>query len=244
MALVNDAPLQQVIAAIQQRWGPDALRPLGEFPAQRIPLPTGFVALDTLCGGWPCGRLTLVTGGPSAGLSTLGFHALAAAQREELPTLIIDGGGALDPASMARCGVDLEQVLLVRPAAGSLGLEIVRDVVAAGGGGIMLFAAGLPVGRSLCDRTRVTQALRHLSAALPRTRWVVLCLASPSDTFTRMAAPYAEVRLQVEREAWQREGRDITGCTARATLRQHPTRPPGPSVTLSLSFSLPLSDEP
>jgi len=129
MTLVQD-PLEQVLTAIQQRWGSDALRPLGELSTQQITLPTGFTALDELVGGWPRGRLSLVTGGPTAGLTTLGLYALAAAQREDRPALIVDVGRTLDPASAVHCGVDLEQVLLVHPAAGTLGLSLVRDVVA------------------------------------------------------------------------------------------------------------------
>lgn len=241
MTLVHDDPLQHVIAAIQQRWGPDALRPLSERPTQHAPLPTGFEALDTLLGGWPRGRLSLVAGGPSAGLATLGLHAVAAAQREDRPALIFDVGRALDPAAAVRCGVDLEQVLLVRPAAGRLGLEIVRDVVAAGGQGIMLIDAGLSDARSRRHRA-YSGDLRALTAALPRSGWVVLCLASSKDSFARVAAPYAGLRLQIERETWRRAGRDITGCTARVTVGQHPTLPPGRFATLTLRFSLSLSD--
>lgn len=241
MTLVHDDPLQHVIAAIQQRWGPDALRPLGERPASPAPLATGFVVLDTLLGGWPRGRLSLVAGGPSAGLTTLGLCALAAAQREERPALIFDIGRALDPAAAVRCGVDLEQVLLIRPAAGTLGLEIVRDVVAVGGSGMILLDAGLSA-TPLRQPCMAAGDLRALTAALPRTGWVVLCLTASGAPFFRGVASYAGLRLHVEREAWRHTGRDITGCTARITLCQHPTRPPGPSVTLPLSFSLPTLD--
>src|SRR5690606_18872760 len=112
MTLVQTDPLQHVIAAIQQRWGDAALRPLSQHVPQHTPLATGFAALDDLLGGWPRGQLSLVTGGPSAGLTTLGLHALAAAQREDRPALIFDVRCALDPAAAVRCGVDLEQVLL------------------------------------------------------------------------------------------------------------------------------------
>lgn len=241
MTLVHDDPLQHVIAAIQQRWGEDALRPLSEHIPLHTPLATGFAALDDLLDGWPRGRLSLVAGGPSAGLTTLGLHALAAAQREDRPALIFDTGRALDPAAAVRCGVDLEQVLLVRPAAGTLGLEIVRDVVAAGGQGIILLDASLTDARARQPRSYAGD-LRALTAALLRTGWVVLCLTSLTEVFTRSAAAYTGLRVHVEREGWLRTGRDITGGTVRVTLRQHPTRPPGPSVILPLSFCVPRSD--
>jgi len=235
MTLVQD-PLEQVLTAIQQRWGPDALRPLGELSTQQIPLPTGFTALDELVGGWPRGRLSLVTGGPTAGLITLGLHALAAAQREDRPALIVDVGRTLDPASAVRCDVDLEQVLLVHPPAGTLGLSLVRDVVACGGSGIILLDASLSDVRPQ-QTPMPTRNLQTLASALPRTRWVVLCLAASSDPFARAAASYAGLRLHVEREAWRRDGRDITGCAVRVTVRQHPSVPPGRFSRLTLSFS-------
>jgi len=241
MTLVHNDPLQDVIAAIQQRWGDAALRPLSQHAPPPTPLATGFAALDDLLGGWPRGRLSLVIGGPSAGLTTLGLHALAAAQREDRPALIFDVGRALDPAAAVRCGVDLEQVLLVRPAVGSLGLALVCDVVATGGHGMILLDASLPA-RPLRQPRTVARDLRALTAALPRTGWVVLGLVSPADAFARAAAGYAGLRLQVERDGWRRTGRDITGCRVQVTLRQHPTRPPGSSVTLPLSFSPPLPD--
>jgi|SRR5690606_2672946 len=98
------APLEQVLAAIRRRWGPDALRPLGELSTQQTPLPTGITPLDDLVGGWPRGRLSLVTGRPTTGLTTLGLHAVAAAQREDHPARIVDVGRALDPAAAMRCG--------------------------------------------------------------------------------------------------------------------------------------------
>lgn len=239
MTLVHDDPLQQVIAAIQRRWGEDALRPLRALPARQAPLATGFEALDGLVGGWPRGRLSLVIGGPTAGLTTLGLHALAAAQREDRPALVVDVGRTLDPASAVRCGVDLEQVLLVWPLPDTLGLALMHDVAAMGGSGIMLLDAGLPAARAPHERRQADAVLRQLAAALPRTGWVVLCLAASADPFARAAASYAGLRLQVERETWLRDGRDITGCTARVTVRQHPSVPPGRSISLTLRFSAP-----
>lgn len=241
MTLVQD-PLEQVLTAIQQRWGPDALRPLGELSTQQIPLPTGFTALDDLVSGWPRGRLSLVTGGPTAGLTTLGLHALAAAQREDRPALIVDVGRTLDPASAVRCGVDLDQVLLFHPAAGTLGLSLVRDVVACGGSGIILLDASLSDGRSR-QTPMPTRDLQALAAALPRTRWVVLCLSASRDPLARAAASYAGLRLHVEREGWLQDGQDITGCAVRVTVRQHPSVPPGQSARLTLVFDAPVSGE-
>lgn len=243
MTRVHDDSLQHVIAAIQRRWGDNALRPLSQHAPPHPALPTGFAALDDLLGGWPRGRVSLVTGGASAGLATLGLYALAAAQREDRPALIVDVGRALDPAAAVRCGVDLEQVLVVWPPASTLGLEIVRDVVAVGGSGMILLDASLP-GFHVRQHRPSAGAVHALAAALPRTGWVVLCLAAPRDSFARAVAPYAGLRLQVERTGWQRAGRDITGCTVRVTLCQHPTRPPGRSAALTLSFSEPLPDVP
>src|SRR3954447_1207568 len=79
----SSATLQQIITAIQRRWGVRALRRLGQPGDDAIAvIPTGFADLDHLLGigGIPRGRITEFLGTPTSGMSTIVLTLLAQAQ--------------------------------------------------------------------------------------------------------------------------------------------------------------------
>jgi len=78
-------------------------------------LSTGFPDLDDLLdGGIPRGDLTEVVALGSAGATTLAYRLCLAITRSALAAWI-DAPDALDPASAAASGIDLERLLWVRP---------------------------------------------------------------------------------------------------------------------------------
>ena len=114
------------VAAIQQRWGTQALRRWGEAPAYRqgqaaraveAPhIPTGFPALDQALGigGIPRGRITEMMGAPTSGMATLALKVIASAQSRRDMAAYVDLGYTFDPDYAARCGVTPDKLLLVR----------------------------------------------------------------------------------------------------------------------------------
>jgi RecA/RadA recombinase len=76
--------LLDAVAAIQQRWGPNALRRLGQAAtATPVPhIPTGFPALDRALGigGLPQGKVSELLGLATSGKTTLALKFLAQAQ--------------------------------------------------------------------------------------------------------------------------------------------------------------------
>jgi hypothetical protein len=80
------------VAAIQQRWGPQALRRWGQGQAAASPpiphIPTGFPTLDKALGigGLPRSRVTEILGVPTSEMATLALGDPIAVQSDGLQT--------------------------------------------------------------------------------------------------------------------------------------------------------------
>lgn len=138
--------LEATLAAIRRRWGPSAIRRL-EGPAADAPppcIPTGFPALDQALaglGGVPRSRMTEILGQPTSGMATLALKVIAQAQTKGDSAAYLDLGQTFAADYAARCGVDLDRLLLVRPPSGLEALEIVQALVAGRGAGVLVFDA-------------------------------------------------------------------------------------------------------
>jgi RecA/RadA recombinase len=120
--------LQSTVAALQRRYGAQAIRPASDLPTPAPPpaITTGFAQLDALtgCRGIPLGALTLLSGCTTSGKTTLAFKTLAHAQQPEPASARrtalhnvarLDLNHTCDPDYLARCGVDLAHLLIVLP---------------------------------------------------------------------------------------------------------------------------------
>jgi len=96
----------------------------GPFPVDRAPraleeasLPTGIDRLDALLpgGGLPRGALIELSGAPSSGKTSLTLALIAAAQRRAESVAYVDPERSFFAPSAQAAGIDLEQLLLVRP---------------------------------------------------------------------------------------------------------------------------------
>jgi RecA/RadA recombinase len=189
-------------AAIQQKWGQQALRPARQV-ATAARLVSGIPALDTLLGGGlPRGVISVFTGAPTSGKTTTAYRWLAAVQQMGEEVIYLDSGELLDPAYAAACGVDLDRLLIVHPATLLAGLELVRDVAAAG-----------VVGAVVLDADTVQAPLQRLR--LQQTAFLLLT-GAPVET--------AAVHLHFRRRQWLMAGSNIVGCEVEAQLLKHPTQ--------------------
>lgn len=78
---------------------------------------TGLPQLDRMIGpigGFPIGRVSLLTGKYSTGKSSLALFSLAQAQREGMDTLWVDTEMTFDKDHSAMCGVDNSKLKLMR----------------------------------------------------------------------------------------------------------------------------------
>lgn len=91
-----------------------------EFPNVEV-IPTGSLALDYAIGGGrkfagiPMGRLTLLWGPKGAGKSTLSYHIMSEAQKMGITPALMDYEFSFDDVYAKACGVDLDNLVFVRP---------------------------------------------------------------------------------------------------------------------------------
>jgi len=236
MAEFRQRQVENAVAGVRQRYAPQALLGGSEF-APRAALPhvsTGFAGLDAMtgCGGAPLGMLTLISGRSTLGKLTLAYKVLANAQRSATHpgaahnVGLIDLSRTADPEYVARCGVDLEYLLVGRPALGPKAVTMIGDLVQSRG------LRALVVD-SLSDLAADKQALRAFNAALPRLQQVarrsgcaLLVLDEPhapwlrwfnldASNLTRWAAA---LHLEMQREQWLRQGGELIGYRAQTRL--------------------------
>lgn len=89
---------------------------------------TGLPQLDRVCGGGiPLRRVSLVSGAPSLGKSTLALIVVAEAQKLGMKTLWYDAEFSAEVSQMKQCGVDLDELDLEQPEVAEEGLDVVED---------------------------------------------------------------------------------------------------------------------
>jgi recombination protein RecA len=241
--------LDATVAAIQQRWGPQALRRWGQAPARvEVPhIPTGFPALDNALGvgGLPRSRITEFLGVPTSGMATLALKVVARAQAMGDMAAYLDLGYTFDPGYAARCEVNLKHLLLVRPRTGDEALDILYSLVAGRGVGILVFDSTSHLIAESRGSRAMSAALRKLTGALAQSPCVCLFLtplhfgaAGSSNNYPGgFALPnYAAVRLLLEKEEWLRKGRDVRGYRARATVLKNKLGPAGKQAAIAITF--------
>lgn len=243
--------LEATIAAIKRRWGPDAIRRLEQRTAGFPHISTAFPDLDNaLAGisGVPRGRMTEILGQPTSGMTTLALKILANAQMEGDTAAYLDLGQTFDPDYAARCEVDLDRLLLVRPQNGLEALEIVHALVASRGLGVLVFD---DVSHLLAEpaRAQAMAALLHQIPPILAQSPCALIFLTPLKFGDAMswanyppgfAVPhYATVRLLIQRERWLGKGRDTLGggYQAQARILKNKLGPAGQRVKIAVTFN-------
>jgi len=128
----REKAIDLALAQIERRFGKGAIMKLGEAAKVQVEvIPTGSIALDLALGvgGIPRGRITEIYGPESSGKTTLCQHIIANAQRAGGYAAFVDAEHALDPTYAARCGVDINNLLISQPDTGEQALEIVDSLV-------------------------------------------------------------------------------------------------------------------
>jgi recombination protein RecA len=242
--------LDMTVAAIQRRWGPQALRRWEQaIPAAPIPhIPTGFPALDKILeiGGIPRGRITEILGAPTSGMATLALKVVANAQAHRDTVAYVDLSYTFDPYYALRCGVSPDRLLLVRPHSGEEALEILYTLIASRGTGVLVFDSVSQLVTQSHGPQVLSTVLRRLAGVLDRSPCAAIFLtalhfgdAASMDNYpSGFALPhYATVRLLIEKEEWIRKRRDVRGYRARVTVLKNKLGSPGKSAPISITFN-------
>ena len=227
--------LDNAVATVQQRHGPQALRQGGELARSPIipHIATGFAALDAMtgCQGFPLGAITLLSGRTTSGKLTVAYKLLANAQRDmhghvAHPVGLLDLSHTADPDYMARCGIDLDALLVARPQPGPQTIHMLGDLLQAR----QLRAVVLD---SLADLATDRATLRQINAVLGKLQQILratgstlLLLDDPRPPWLRwlnldsssQVRWCAALHIEMQREQWLRQDNAVVGYRAQARL--------------------------
>lgn len=128
----KDKAIESAIAQIEKRFGKGSILKMDStsLPEVRV-IPTGSIALDMALGvgGVPRGRVIEIFGPEASGKTTLAQHIIAEAQKLGGSAALIDAEHAFDPAYAAKCGVNIDELLISQPGMGEEALEIAEVLV-------------------------------------------------------------------------------------------------------------------
>ncbi len=243
----STSTLDALVAQLQQRFGTKAAQ---RGTALRAPtaatIPTGFAALDLALqgGGIPRGALTEIVGAPTAGASTLILSTVAQAQAQGDRACFLDLGGTFAAEYAAHCGVQLDALLLVRPATAREAVEIIATLIARHAAGV-LAVDSLRHLLAMPDGARQLAALiRRLRVGAPSSCALLMLNPPPSDFPPARTMPTPQVlagaalRLRLTHARWIFQQQFLVGCESSAEILRPPFTEASARVALSVMFPL------
>ncbi|MCW1970854.1 MAG: recombinase RecA [Anaerolineae bacterium] len=245
--------LDVALASILKAHGDGAVMRLGQARHLIVDvIPTGSLALDIALGvgGVPRGRITEIYGPESSGKTTICQHIVAQSQKRGGVAAYIDMEHALDPQYAARCGVDIDNLLISQPDTGEQAFDIAEQLIRSNAVDILVIdsvAALVPKAEIEGEITDaqpgiqarlMSKALRRLAGIIKQTNTTVLftnqlrnkigvMFGNPETTTGGMALKfYASVRLDVRRVQSIKTGGDVTGSRTRVRVTKNKVAAP------------------
>jgi hypothetical protein len=235
--------LDATVAAIQLRWGNNAIRTAAERSPQAMQptLATGVAALDAALeiGGLPLGHICEFIGCGTSGCLNLALQVLRRAQGAGRHVAYVDLSRCIDLDYLARSGVRFDALLVLRPNDAPQTFAMLRGLLEQDSAGAVL----LERSNELLARgpaSRLAGPLRDLRAALATTQCLLLLLTeADADAASSLPwAAFAAVRLFFQQQSWLYDGMRVAGFSSAVTVLKNKFGTPGRS--LRLNFRIPL----
>ncbi len=250
----KERALDLAIGQIDKMFGKGSVMRLGEMSSriQTEVISTGCLQLDIALGvgGIPRGRIIEIYGNESSGKTTLTYHIIAEAQRKGGTCAFIDAEHALDPDYAAKCGVNVDELLLSQPDTGEQALDIADLLVRSGAidafviDSVAALVPRVELEGEMGDNQvgmqarLMSKALRKIAGSLNKSRCagifinqirekVGVMFGNPETTPGGRALKFwSSVRIELRRVENIKSGTDTIGSRSRAKVVKNKVSPP------------------